>query len=246
MDADAKLATAHPMRMPFPKSLTLLLFFLLMSTALARAEPLPQGRLIFSENFDGALDPALWITEIAPLPGSTVQARDGKLVLDTRGGVTVWLNKKLSGNLLIEYHRKVLVQGGANDRLSDLNQFWMASGTHADTPFGRDGVFESYDGLRMYYVGMGGNSNTSTRLRKYEGNGERRLLQEHSDAAHVLQANKDYLIQTVIKDGSTSFHVDGVRYFSFTDPEPLRSGYFGLRSTWSRQEVTALRIYQID
>jgi len=223
-----------------------LLLALTAGPALAQDLPPTPGRLIFAADFDTALDPALWITEIAPLTGSTVQAHGGKLLLDTRGGVTVWLKQKLSGNLLIEYRRKVLVQGGANDRLSDLNQFWMASDPRADTPFGRDGVFESYDGLRMYYVGMGGNSNTSTRLRKYEGNGERRLLQEHGDAAHLLQANKDYLIQTVIKDGSTSFYVDGLRYFSFSDPEPLRSGYFGLRSTWSRQEVTGLRIYQID
>jgi hypothetical protein len=226
----------------------LMLLLLLLGSALARAqtEALPQGRLIFSADFEQALDPAVWAVEIAPLPGSTVQARGGRLVLDTRGGVTLWLKQKLSGNLLIEYRRKVLVQGGANDRLSDLNQFWMASDPRADTPFGRDGAFESYDGLRMYYVGMGGNTNTSTRLRKYEGNGERRLLQEHGDAAHLLQANKDYLVQTLVKDGRTDFYVDGLRYFAFTDPTPLRSGYFGLRSTWSRQEVTALRIYQID
>jgi len=226
----------------------LLALLLALATVLALAQPLPStpGRLIFAADFEAALDPALWVTEIAPQAGSTVQARDGKLVLDTRGGVTVWLNKKLSGNLLIEYRRRVLMQGGANDRLSDLNQFWMASDPRADTPFGRDGVFESYDGLQMYYAGIGGNSNTSTRLRKYAGNGERRLLQEHSDAAHLLQANQEYLVQSVTRDGSTAVFVDGRRYFSFTDPEPLRSGYFGLRSTWSRQEVSALRIYQLD
>ena len=245
---------AERMRLPGMKALCQLMLLLLllliplimMAATVARAETIPQGRLIFSDDFSGSLDRGTWITEIAPQPDSSVYTRDGCLVLDTRGGVTVWLNKKLTGHLLIEYRRKVLMAGGLNDRLSDLNQFWMASDPHGDKPFGRDGVFESYDGLSLYYIGIGGNSNTSSRLRKYEGNGQRRLLQEHSDAAHLLQANRDYLVQTVVKDGSIAVYVDGRRYFSFTDPTPLTTGYFGLRSTQSRQEVTAVRIYQLD
>lgn len=236
---------AESMRLPGMKALCQLLL-LLMAATLAQAETLPQGRLVFSDDFSGSLDRSRWIAEIAPLPDSSVYTRDGRLVLDTRGGVTVWLNKKLTGNLLIEYRRKVLMAGGPNDRLSDLNQFWMASDPRANTPFGRDGVFESYDGLRLYYIGIGGNSNTSSRLRKYEGNGQRRLLQEHSDAAHLLQADRDYLVQTVVKDGSTTVYVDGLRYFSFNDPAPLTAGYFGLRSTESRHEIAAVRVYQLD
>src|SRR5258705_6303855 len=53
-----------------------------------------KGKLIFSDEFT-SLDKKLWIAEIAPQPGSSVYARDGQLFLDTKGGVTVWLNKKL-------------------------------------------------------------------------------------------------------------------------------------------------------
>ncbi len=203
-----------------------------------------QRQLIFADDFPGRLDPGAWVAEIAPEPHSSVSVQDGRLVLDTRGGVTVWLNRKLQGNLLIEFRRKVLVADGPNDRLSDLNLFWMASDPKNAELFTRDGRFESYDGLDLYYVGMGGNHNTSTRFRKY-GGGERRLLQEYTDAAHLLKPNHEYLIQVLVRDGRSSVFVDGQTYFTFDDPAPLRSGYFGLRSTWSRQQVRAVRVWQL-
>lgn len=69
------------------------------------------------------------------------------------------------------------MNGGKNDRISDLNQFWMANDPNNYNLFTRNGVFEAYDSLQLYYVGMGGNSNTTTQLRKYRGNGQRVLLQ---------------------------------------------------------------------
>lgn len=201
-------------------------------------------QLIFADDFVARLDPGAWITEIAPEPNSRVSVRDGRLLLDTRGGVTVWLNRRLQGNLLIEFRRQVLVEDGVNDRLSDLNLFWMASDAKGGPPFGRSGVFEAYDDLSLYYMGMGGNHNSSTRLRKY-GGGERRLLQEYGDAAHLLKPNHEYLVQVLVQDGRSQVFVDGRLFFSFSDPDPLRSGYFGLRSTWSRQAVRAVRVWQL-
>jgi rhamnogalacturonan endolyase len=92
---------------------------------------------------------------------------------------------------------------------------------------------------------MGGNSNRTTRFRKYES-GERKLLQEYTDAAHLLQANKVYHVAIVVKNGVTSYWVDGQCYFSYKDPAPLQQGYFGLRSTKSHQEITRFRVYQLD
>jgi hypothetical protein len=41
----------------------------------------------------------------------------------------------------------------------------------------RTGAFADYDTLKTYYVGQGGNGNTSTRFRRYVGRpGERPLL----------------------------------------------------------------------
>ena len=204
------------------------------------------GTLIYSADFTTPLDTTRWKVEMAPAPASTVYTQHGKLVLDTKGGVTVWLNQLLEKNIRIEYDRKVIVAGGVNDRLSDCNQFWMANDPRNENLFTRHGVLESYDSLQLYYVGMGGNSNKTNRFRKYEGNGERRLLQEYTDTAHLLQANKVYHITTVVKNGVTSFWVDGQRYFVFHDSAPLQQGYFGFRSTKSHQEISGFRVYQLE
>lgn len=201
--------------------------------------------LLFSDDFNTGLDTQLWVSEIEPIPGSTVTIHEERLRLNTGGGVTVWLNKELRGNIQIEYTRKVIVKGGDHDRLSDLNQFWMASDPKNNDLFTRHGKFEEYDSLRLYYVGMGGNSNTTTRFRKYKGNGERILLKEHLDSQHLLQPNKEYRIKIIVKDNVTSFFVDDECYFYYRDPELLENGYFGFRSTQSHQEIDNLRIYQL-
>ncbi|WP_238430398.1 DUF6250 domain-containing protein [Chitinophaga agri] len=111
--------------------------------------------------------------------------------------------------------------------------------------FTRNGVFESYDSLSLYYVGMGGNTNTTTRFRKYEGNGQKILLQEYLDAAHLLTANQTYHVDIVVRDGVVTFSVDDIVYFSYNDPSPLQKGYFGFRSTWSRQEISNFSVKQL-
>ena len=134
---------------------------------------------------------------------------------------------------------------GKNDRLSDLNQFWMASDPRNNNLFTRNGIFEAYDSLKLYYVGMGGNTNSTTRFRKYEGDGNRTLLGEHTDAPHLLAANKEYFIQITIINGETRFFVDGQEYFHFKDPNPLTEGYFGFRTVQSRQLIDDFKIYAI-
>lgn len=207
--------------------------------------PAVPGRLVFSDDFSSPLDPKVWIAEIEPKAGgsSSVYTQDGALVLNTRGGVTVWLNKLLHGGLRIEYDREVLVDTGKNDRLSDMNVFWMASDPHDTQLFTRNGKFASYDNLRLYYVGMGGNTNKTNRFRKYYGDGRKPVIREYLDAAHLLRANKTYHIKILAGDGATSYWVDDECYFSYADPDPLREGYFGFRSTWSRQRVSHFRIW---
>ncbi|WP_022824995.1 DUF6250 domain-containing protein [Hymenobacter norwichensis] len=202
-------------------------------------------KLLFADQFN-TLDTLRWRVEIEPLPNSSVYAKQGKLVLNTQGGVTVWLKQPLRGNLQIEYTRKVLVANQPNDRLSDLNQFWMASEPTGTSLAKRSGKFEDYDQLPMYYVGMGGNTNTTTRFRKYQRNGTRTLLQEYTDVAHLLAPNHEYKIKTVVQNGTTSFWVDGRCFFTYQDPAPLPEGYFGFRATKSRQEITDLRVYQLE
>ncbi len=203
------------------------------------------GRLVFSDDFTAPLDAAVWVAEIEPKAGavSTVYTRDGALLLDTRAGVTVWLNKILKGDLRIEFDRKVLVDTGRNDRLSDMNVFWMATDPANGDLFTRHGRFESYDSLQLYYVGMGGNTNKTTRFRKYYAGGNKPVIKEYLDGGHLLEANKTYHIRIVVDGGVTSYWVNGECYFTYADPAPLTQGYFGFRSTWSRQEIEHFRVW---
>jgi rhamnogalacturonan endolyase len=201
------------------------------------------GATLYRDDFSGPLHG--WVAEYARKPGNTVETRDGRLLLDVDGGATVWLDKPLSGNLLIAFTRRVVVDGGRNDRLSDLNVFWMARDPGRENLFTRTGRFEDYDDLALYYVGIGGNRNTTTRLRRY-GDGRRELVGEYLDAAHLLAPNRDYRIEIAVFDGCTRVRVDGVDWFTYRDAHPLTQGYFGLRTTWSHQTVGDLTIQRLQ
>ena len=201
------------------------------------------SKLVCHDNFSSGL--SQWAIEVEPSQHSEVKIKNKKLLIDVDGGATVWLRQKLTGNVMIEYTRKVIVGSGRNDRLSDLNMFWMANDTHNDNLFTRMGAFREYDSLLLYYVGMGGNTNTTTRLRKYEGNGARTLLQEHLDSAHLLQPNHEYQIRIISFNGVQEFYVDDKHFFTFKDPQPITSGYFGFRTVQSKQEIDNFKVYEL-
>jgi hypothetical protein len=201
------------------------------------------GAVIFKENFDTNL--SAWVAEFVAAPSSSIRIDNKKLLMDVAGGATVWLKQPLSGNYQISYTRKVIMSQGKNDRLSDLNQFWMASDPHSNSLFTRTGIFEEYDGLRLYYAGIGGNTNTTSRFRKYLGTGERVLITDLQDQAHLLKANHNYQIDISVYNGCTQLRLDGQVYFSYQDSAPLTEGYFGFRTTQSRQEVDDVKIYRL-
>jgi len=128
-----------------------------------------KGELLYQDDFENGMEN--WIAETPDSEFSKIETVDGKLIIDVDHGATVWFNKKLSGNIMIEYHRKVIINGGHNDRLSDLNQFWVATDPQQETLFTRSGTFVEYHPLSLYYAGIGGNRNSTTRFRKYQGNG---------------------------------------------------------------------------
>lgn len=206
------------------------------------------GKLLFKSDFSKPLNCKKWIAEIDQIPGhtSTVYTHNNALVLDTWGGVTVWLNQKLNGDLQIEYDRVVRMGKGCNDRIGDLNQFWMATDPKKADLFTRNGKFEEYDNLSLYYVGVGGHSNTFTRFRKYLTPASKPVINEYTDQKHLLEAEKVYHIKIIVKDGRSSFWINGECWFNYMDPNPLTTGYFGFRSLQSRQEIKNLRIYTLD
>ena len=201
------------------------------------------GRQLYADHFDKGM--GQWTAEYRARPGAHIGVRDGKLVMDVDGGATVWFKQPLSGNFVIRFKRKVVMDGGRNDRLSDFNVFWMARDPANASLFTRTGEFEQYDPLRLYYVGIGGNTNTTTRFRRYDGKGQRVLLSEYADRAHLLEANHTYQVEIAVYKGCTQLQLDGQTVFSYRDPEPLADGYFGFRTTQSRQEIDDFTIQQL-
>ena len=212
-------------------------------------QDLPPKKLLYRDDFDQNL--SQWVVEQAA--NGTTRLLDGKLEIDDAGGCTVWFTNKLSGAILIEYEAAQIQQGGTNDRASDLNCFWMATDPkHPDNLFfdsqNRGGKFKNYDGLRLYYVGYGANGNTTTRFRRYPGDGSRPLLAQNDlTGAKFLNIPNQLVKIQVIADGNRiQFRRDGEIIFDFTDPEPFREGWFGFRTVRSHLRIGHFRVYQLE
>lgn len=199
------------------------------------------GSVIVEDDFE-QLDGRLWRAETERPEQSRVFVEQGRLIMDTRAGMTLWLQQPLRGAYRIEFLRQVLVAGQANDRLSDMNLFWAAHEPGSEHLLPRDGVLESYDSLALYYIGMGGNANTTTRFRHYDGSVERPLLGERLDAADLLEAGRIYRIRVDVTATATEYWVDDRRLFRQPLDRLPEPGYFGLRSVWSRQAISRFSV----
>ena len=215
--------------------------------AAAQDAPFRIARILYADDFNRGL--SQWVAELEQ-PG-TVEAKSGILQLDVPAGTTVWFRPELRGPVMIQYEATLIRNGGPNDRVSDLNCFWMA--TDARSPKDlfttkRSGKFADYNQLRAYYVGQGGNADTTTRFRRYIGDPELRpLLPEHdlASAEVLLKPNVTQKIQLVANRGRIQYYNDGKRIFDFQDAEPYTRGHFALRTTFSHMEVRNFRVYRL-
>ena len=170
-------------------------------------------------------------------------------------GLTLWRKEKMKAGMTVEYDAQVVDEGQPGDRLSDMNCFWLASDPQAKDLWARaawrSGIFVRCYTLQMYYLGYGGNHNTTTRFRRYNGdeagveNAQKRpaILKEYTDAAHLLKANHWYHWKIESKQGHTRIFVDGECIVDYLDPEPLEEGWFGFRTTLSRTRITNFKSY---
>lgn len=173
-------------------------------------------------------------------------------------GLTLWRKEKMQANMTVEYDVCVVDEGKEGDRLSDMNCFWLASDPHQKDIWKRadwrSGIFLRCYTLQTYYLGYGGNSNTTTRFRRYGGNeagvsdeSQRPpILQEYTDASHLLKANHWYHLKIEGKHGHVRFYVDDELLVDYCDPNPLESGWFGFRTTWSRIRMTNFKYAFIE
>jgi hypothetical protein len=206
------------------------------------------GTLLHSDDFNAGL--ANWQIE-AEQPGR-IEASNGVLEIDVPAGVTLWFKPRLQGAVAIEFKATAVSAGGPNDKVSDLNVFWMANNPDGVEPVfatQRSGAFEQYNNLRTYYAGLGGNRNTSTRFRRYVGDPERRpLLPQHDLSARsaLLTANREQAITLVANGTAIEFRRDGQPLLRMTDPVPYTSGWFALRTTYSHLRIRALKVYRLS
>jgi hypothetical protein len=141
------------------KDIVILILLILPSTLIAQIDTSTiVNELIFSDNFESEKNN--WIAEFEKSSTSHLRADNRKLDINTSAGATIWFRKKLSGNIMITYDATVIDSAGLNDRVSDLNAFWMALDPSNENMFIRNGKFSSYDNLNLYYAGVGGNDNT--------------------------------------------------------------------------------------
>lgn len=205
------------------------------------------GELLASDDFSGDL--GRWRPELES--GGIVAVRDGALEIDVPGGCSVWFGQPLEGPLLITYEAAAVSTGGPNDRVSDLNCFWMATDTRSLGDLlgtSRSGKFADYDQLRCYYVGLGGNGNSTTRFRRYIGEkGNRPLLPEHDLGAKefLLVPNALQTIQLVAAGGTIGYYRDGRQLFAYDDPAPYTRGWFAFRTVTSHFEIRHFRVYRL-
>ena len=195
---------------------------------------------------------AQWRVE-AESPQTRVLWRNDTLDITSPKGLSLWWEQPLTAPCTIEYRACVVMEGGPYDRLSDLNCFWMAS-----EPFkgigARAGRFvESYR-LQCYYLGYGGNYNTTTRFRRYDGDtlavtdSSHRppILKEYTDSAHLLMPNHWYAIRIEVQaDGRTRYFLDEELLVDYLDPSPLLHGWFAFRTTWSHTRLTKFNVTRI-
>lgn len=195
---------------------------------------------------DDFADLANWVVE-AEQP-ARVSADDGALDIDAPAGITLWFRPELGSKTVIEFDATAISAGGPNDQVSDLNVFWMAHNADGTRPVWakpRSGRFPDYDDLLTYYVGLGGNRNTTTRFRRYVGEpGNRPLLPAHdlSRLEYLLVANAKRHIMLLADGPRIEYRRDGRVIFRYDDPAPYESGWFGLRTTWSHLRIERLRI----
>lgn len=208
-----------------------------------------------------------WVIE-AESAATRIVARGDTLDITSPKGLSLWWDTPLVAPCVIEYDACVVMKGGPCDRLSDLNCFWMASeplpasstasGQEAapySTPLrhiaARGGSFvESYR-LQCYYLGYGGNGNTTTRFRRYDAdtlgvtdvNHRPPVLVEYTDSAHLLRPNHWYHVRIeVTADGRSRYMIDDRLLVDYLDPAPLLRGWFAFRTTWSHIRLANFKI----
>jgi rhamnogalacturonan endolyase len=216
------------------------------------AVPYTIEHMIYEGSFE-LRDTADWVAESeVPYPLGN-HFLNGALDLDVPSGITVWNRTLFKGNVMFEFEATVVSAGGINDRVSDLNCFWMATdpafpGQFFERSSWRKGVFWNYYSLNLYYVGLGGHNNSKTRMRKYNAAAEipPPVLSESIHPDHLIKANISNVIRIVCFGSTITYSLNGEEIFKFEDEDPYRDGYFGFRTVDNHMKVASFKVYSLS
>jgi len=191
-----------------------------------------------------------WIVEQVE-GGITYINKNNELEIDDIGGCTIWFKHKLKAPILIEFEVTLIHRNGENDRVSDLNCFWMAVDPNCENMLfckPKSGKFAEYHKFKLYYVGYGANNNTTTRFRKYIGDGTRQLLPEHdlSNPEFMNVPNKKRKIQIISTTKCILYYCDGKKIFCYKDEDPYTEGWFAFRTVKNHMVIDNFKIYLLS
>lgn len=195
-----------------------------------------------------------WFVE-AHSPETVVAVGNKDIEIITPKGFTMWYDRPLSGRYTISYDAMLPEKGGKHDRASDLNCFWGArdpqnpGDIYANANY-RQGFFPHYKTMELFYVGYGGNYNSTTRFRKYYGGGPdvddsiaRPVIGEYTDEAHLLKPNRWFHIEIKVEPGLTTYSINGEVLFRKEITTGEADGYFGFRLL---ENHTIIKNFRID
>jgi rhamnogalacturonan endolyase len=214
---------------------------------------LPNGQRLYHDDFSNGLKD--WVVESSS-DSTRIRVEDKRLDVVAPKGLTLWYKRPLEGDVRISFEALLVDEGGSYDRVSDLNCFWMAQDpAHPEDFFARTawraGVFGRYYSLNMYYVGYGGNHNSTTRFRRYNGDfeafqqeGKRpEIIQEYTDSAHLIRPNTWHRVEICMEGNRVSYWMNGQRVFDCMDEVPYKKGYFGIRTTQNHMKIRNFGVY---
>ncbi|GAJ11738.1 unnamed protein product [marine sediment metagenome] len=92
-----------------------------------------------------------WVVE--QMDGGKTSIIDERFDIDDVNGCTAWFKEKLEAPCVITYKAKVIGKGGPNDRISDLNCFWLAKDMENPGDFFRNSEKRGgkYPSVHKYY-----------------------------------------------------------------------------------------------
>lgn len=180
-----------------------------------------------------------WVIESEAKEAKVVWSKDSVCDIRAPKGLTLWNKAPLRGDVCIDYEARIM----SDDRVSDLNCFWMADKALSEAKK-RGGVFAKASSMSLYYVGYGGNGNTTTRFRRYDGESNPSVIREYTDQKHLIKPDHWYRIHLESKEGRVLYVIDGDTLVNYVDLHPLTQGYFGFRTTQSHAQMRRFRITQ--